>query len=137
MSMGLPLRPATTSPRSSTKSCNPTYTMAMMSTISTVSRDLLPGMYGKMKLTMSQPQSALFVPSSAIVRDGGMTYLFKNENGIARRKSILIQMESGTTAAVRWSVNGTTQELSPDEEIVTSNQGELQDGTVIQATLAN
>lgn len=103
----------------------------------TASRDLLPGMYGKMKLTMSQPQSALVVPSSAIVRDGGMTYLFKNDNGTARRKPIVIQMESGTTAAVRWSVNGTTQDLSPDEEIVTSNQGELQDGTVIQASLAN
>jgi multidrug efflux pump subunit AcrA (membrane-fusion protein) len=98
---------------------------------------LLPGMYGKMKLTMRQPQSALLVPSSAIVRDGGMPFLFKNENGVVRRKSIVIQIDNGTTASVRWSVNGTTQDLSPDEEIVTSNQGELQDGTVIQATLAN
>ena len=98
---------------------------------------LLPGMYGKMKLTMRQPQSDLLVPSSAIVRDGGMPFLFKNENGVVRRKSIVIQIDNGTTAAVRWSVNGTTQDLSPDEEIVTSNQGELQDGTVIQATLAN
>jgi multidrug efflux pump subunit AcrA (membrane-fusion protein) len=97
---------------------------------------LLPGMYGKMKLTMSQPQPALLVPSSAIVRDGGMQFLFKNENGVVRRKSIVIQIDNGTTAAVRWSVNGTTQDLSPDEEIVTSNQGELQDGTVIQATLS-
>jgi multidrug efflux pump subunit AcrA (membrane-fusion protein) len=97
---------------------------------------LLPGMYGKMKLTMRQPQSALLVPSSAIVRDGGMPFLFKNENGVVRRKSIVIQIDNGTTASVRWSVNGTTQDLSPDEEIVTSNQGELQDGTVIQATLS-
>jgi multidrug efflux pump subunit AcrA (membrane-fusion protein) len=97
---------------------------------------LLPGMYGKMKLTMSQPQAALLVPSSAIVRDGGMPFLFKNENGIARRKSIVVQIESGTTAAVRWSSNGTLQDLSPDDEIITSNQGELQDGTVIQATLS-
>jgi hypothetical protein len=98
---------------------------------------LLPGMYGKMKLTMLQPQSGLLVPSSAIVRDGGMTYLFKNENGIARRKPIVIQMEAGTTASVRWSQNGTIQDLSPDEESITSNQGELQDGSPIQATLSN
>jgi hypothetical protein len=65
-----------------------------------------------------------------------MQFLFKNENGVVRRKSIVIQIDNGTTAAVRWSVNGTTQDLSPDEEIVTSNQGELQDGTVIQATLS-
>ena len=98
---------------------------------------LLSGMYGKMKLTMLQPQSGLLVPSSAIVRDGGMTYLFKNENGIARRKPIVIQMEAGTTAAVRWSENGTTQDLSPDEEIITSNQGELQDGSPIQPRSSN
>ena len=98
---------------------------------------LLPGMYGKMKLTMLQPQSGLLVPSSAIVRDGGMTYLFKNENGIARRKPIVIQMEAGTTAAVRWSENGTTQDLSADEEIITSNQGELQDGSPIQPRSSN
>jgi hypothetical protein len=94
-------------------------------------------MHGKMKFTVCQPESALHVPSSAIIREGVIPFLFKNENGVVRRKSIVIQIDNGTTAAVRWSVNRTTQDLSPAEGIVISNQGELQDGTIIQATLAN
>ena len=99
-----------------------------------LSAGLVPGMYGKMKLTMRQPQAVPLVPSNAIVRDGGMPYLFKNENGVARRSPIEIQMDDGTSAGVRWSINGTTQDLSPTEEIIISNQGELQDGTPIQTT---
>jgi multidrug efflux pump subunit AcrA (membrane-fusion protein) len=98
---------------------------------------LLPGMYGTMNLVMPVASSALFVPSSAIVRDGGMTYLYENEKGVARRRSIVVQMDNGVSAAVRWSSNGTTQDLSGREEIITSNQGELEDGTAIEATLAN
>ena len=95
------------------------------------SAGLLPGMYGKMKLTMRSQQAQHLVPSNAIVREGGMPYLFKNENGIARRSPIEIQMDDGTFAGVRWTV---TQDLSPTDEIIISNQGELQDGTPIQAT---
>lgn len=95
---------------------------------------LLPGMYGKMKLTMRSQQAQHLVPSNAIVREGGMPYLFRNENGIARRSPIEIQMDDGTSASVRWTINGTTQDLSPTDEIIISNQGELQDGTTIQAT---
>ena len=98
---------------------------------------LLPGMYGMMKLTMQQPPGIPLVPSSAIVREGGMNYLFKNENGIARRIPIVIQSDNGTSAGVLLVVKGVNQELSVVDEIVTSNQGELQDGAAIQATLTN
>lgn len=97
---------------------------------------LLPGMYGMMKLTMQQPAGIPLVPSSAIVREGGMTYLFKNDNGIARRIPIVIQSDNGTAAGVLWALNGVNQELSPEDEIVISNQGELQDGLAIQGTLS-
>lgn len=101
------------------------------------SAGLLPGMYGKMKLTMRQPQAGLLIPSGAIVRDGGMPYLFQNENSVARRKPIMILSDNGEMAAVAWSSNGTAQELSPNDEIIISNQGELQDGTLIQPTRSN
>jgi multidrug efflux pump subunit AcrA (membrane-fusion protein) len=98
---------------------------------------LLPGMYGMMKLTLSQPNGSLLIPSNAIMRDGGLSYLFINENGAARRRSIVIQSDDGISAAVQWSMNGVNQELSSNDEIILSNQNELQDGSPIITTLSN
>lgn len=98
---------------------------------------LLPGMYGQMRLTVQRFQDLPLIPSSAIVRRGGMPHLFRVEGNTARLCPITIDLDDGTLASVAWAeqVDGvkTRRPLRTDERIVVSNQGELENGSVIEA----
>ncbi len=92
----------------------------------------IPGMYGKMKVIFKSFRNMPLVPTSSIVRFGGMPYLFQVENGLARRNPIIIDFDDGSFARVRWSDGS---DLSVEDEIIASNQGELDDGTPIDPVL--
>jgi hypothetical protein len=98
---------------------------------------LLPGMYGQMRLTVKRFEKLPLVPSSAIVRRGGMPFLFRVEDGVARLRPVGIDIDDGTMAAVVWMEKDAGQQvrrpLRTDELIVASNQGELEDGSRVQA----
>jgi len=101
---------------------------------------LLPGMYGQMRLTIQRFKDLPLVPSSAIVRRGGMPFLFRVDGSQARRCPIAIDIDDGTLASVVWldEVAGSKvrRPLQADELIVVSNQGELEDGSTIDATVS-
>ena len=98
---------------------------------------LLPGMYGQMKLVVKRFEKVPLVPSSAIVRRGGMPFLFRIEDGVARLRPVAVDVDDGTMASVAWVEKDNGQQvrraLRPDELVVASNQGELQDGSRVQA----
>lgn len=100
---------------------------------------LLPGMYGKMRLRIKRFQNLPVVPSSAVVWRGGLPYLFRVESGVARLKRISLELDDGILAHVYWMTrdggNTIRQELSLEDEFVITNQGELEDGTRVRATL--
>ncbi|MFM8932339.1 MAG: efflux RND transporter periplasmic adaptor subunit, partial [Gemmataceae bacterium] len=52
---------------------------------------LLPGMYGKMRLRLKRFHNDPRIPSSALVRRGGLTYLVRVESGVARLKPIAVE----------------------------------------------
>lgn len=101
---------------------------------------LKPGMFGRMKLLLPMSKAAAAIPSGAIVRDGGLPYLYRVENGTARRARVQVESDDGTTARVFWIDDkpgvDATREMSEGDEIVLTNQGELEDGTAVVSTPA-
>jgi multidrug efflux pump subunit AcrA (membrane-fusion protein) len=98
--------------------------------------DLMPGMFGSMKLLLNRYKDAPLVPSTAILRLGGVPYLVKVENGIARRKPVSVEIDNGTLARVRWSEGGTITDLTVNDEILSANQAAIEDGTPVTAVPA-
>ena len=100
---------------------------------------LLPGMYGKMRLRLKRFENAPVIPSSAIVRRGGLPFLFRVESGVARLKPIAVELDDGLLARVYWldkdAGRDVRRELSRDEELVLTNQGELEDGSRVRGNL--
>lgn len=105
------------------------------------SAGLLPGMYGQMRLVVKRFERVPLVPSSAIVRRGGMPYLFAVEGGTARLRPVTVDVDDGTLASVSWAGkaadgSATRRPLSAEDLVVVSNQGELEDGAPVDATTA-
>ena len=94
-----------------------------------------PGMFGRMKLSFKGVGGAALIPSSAIVRQGGLSYVYRVEGGKASRVLVQVNTDDGVNARVLVPENGgaSTRELSESDEIVVSNQGELEDGSPVTA----
>ncbi|MSR51442.1 MAG: HlyD family efflux transporter periplasmic adaptor subunit [Gemmataceae bacterium] len=101
---------------------------------------LLPGMYGRMRLNLREFKNTALIPSGAIVRLGGVPYLYRVDSGVAHRARVSIELDGGTLARVFWleRENGKdiSRELNPNEEIILSNQGELEEGTAVVPMLS-
>ena len=73
--------------------------------------------------------------SAAIVRLGGVPYLYRVESGLAHRARVSIGVDDATLARVFWLERekdiDISRELSEKEEIIISNQGELEEGTAV------
>jgi len=63
------------------------------------------------------------------------------EFGAAHRARVSVELDDGTLAKVFWleRENGKdiSRELNPKEEIILSNQGELEEGTAVEPTLSS
>jgi multidrug resistance efflux pump len=101
---------------------------------------LLPGMIGTMRLVF-QTQSAYLVPSSAVFNQGGKPYIFEVKNGLAHLQPVEVQVDDGRLAKVALIVQvgreETRKDLTGEEIIVASNQGELSDGQAVRATIVD
>jgi multidrug efflux pump subunit AcrA (membrane-fusion protein) len=99
---------------------------------------LLPGMFGKMRLTLQKFGNAWLVPSTALVSQGGRSFLYLVKDDKAVRVPVDVQVDDGKLAKVRLieSVAGqeVLRDLTGEETVVVSNQGELSDGQAVKAT---
>ena len=93
---------------------------------------LMPGMYGKMRIVFRNLADKPLVPGSAIIRKGGVDYLFRLEGGVARRRPVVIHYDNGEVALVSWlEQKGNTKitvPLKAEDEIVWTTLSDLQDG---------
>ena len=93
---------------------------------------LIPGSYGRMRLILKRFTDRSLIPTAAISRSGGLTYVYLVEKGIARKARVAIDLEDGTQVRAvlisRKDGLEQRQELADTDEIVVSNQGELEDG---------
>lgn len=92
---------------------------------------LMPGMFGSLKLVATRFKDAPLIPSSAILRQGGVPFLMKVENGVARKRQIAIEVDNGTSARVRWADGSQLTDLLPGDEFVAANPAVIEDGTTV------
>ncbi len=95
---------------------------------------LIPGMYGRMRLLLRSYSNVYLIPSYALVNEGGKSYLYLVKDGLAQRAEVRVRADNGKMARVALlGEDGGARRLSGDEEIVASNQGELSDGQAVKA----
>jgi multidrug resistance efflux pump len=98
---------------------------------------LLPGMFGTMRLELQKFDNAWLVPSTALVSEGGRSFLYLARDGKAVRVPVAVQVDDGRLAKVALDevVDGreVRHELTGREAVVVSNQGELSDGQAVKA----
>ena len=97
---------------------------------------LMAGMYGKMTLILQTFGETNLIPSQAVLRQGGRTYIYIVEEGKARRMAVEVQMDDGNLAKVdRLGANGALLgDLTGKEEVIVSNQEELSEGQPVTTT---
>lgn len=107
---------------------------------------LLPGMFGTMKLVLERFQDCYLIPSSAVFKRGGKEYIALVEEGKARLAPVKTQVDDGALAKVSLICSKPDKEageekvfcdLTGNEEIILGNQGELEDGQPVRATLSD
>jgi multidrug resistance efflux pump len=104
------------------------------------SHRLFPGMFGKMTLVLRKFPNAYVIPSSAIFSQGGTPYIYEVKNGKAVLLPVEVQFDNLNQAKIRVIEKVDDEEIKKDltgqEQIVASNQGELSDGQAVTATAA-
>jgi multidrug resistance efflux pump len=101
-------------------------------------RPLLPGMYGKMTLVLRRFANTYLLPSEAVFTEGGSSYLFLVRDGIAHQVPVDVEVDDGVKAKVVLNDPASEsgrRELTGDDQIVLSKQGELSDGQAVKAAL--
>ncbi len=97
---------------------------------------LLPGMYGTMTLELQKFSNVWLVPSTALVSQGGRSFLYLVKDGKAVLTRVNVQVDDGRLAkvSVEESVDGkrVERDLTGREMVVVSNQGELTDGQAVK-----
>jgi multidrug efflux pump subunit AcrA (membrane-fusion protein) len=98
---------------------------------------LLPGMYGKMTLVLQHFDNTYLIPSSAIVNQGGSTYVYVVVDGRAHLQPVRVQVDDGRLVKVELlgKDGEVVGDLTGAEEIVISGQGELSEGQLVKTTL--
>ncbi|HKI35387.1 MAG TPA: efflux RND transporter periplasmic adaptor subunit [Gemmataceae bacterium] len=99
---------------------------------------LIPGQYGTMRLVLSSFRKAFLLPRGAVVSQGGTSYVFVVKNGVVLKMPVEVQADNGEEVKVALieKVRGqeVKRELTGDEEIVFTNQGELSNGQAVKTT---
>ena len=90
---------------------------------------IMPGMFGTLRLVATRFKDAPLVPSTAIMRQGGVPFLVKIENGVARKRRVAIEADNGVTARVRWADGSQMTELTAQDEFIAINPSSIEDGT--------
>jgi multidrug resistance efflux pump len=109
-------------------------------------RPLVPGMYGYMRLSLPSGKARL-LPSGAVFSRGGRQYVVIVEREVAHLVPVKVQVNDGRVAKVvllvkkgigaKKSETEIPQELTGQEEIVVSGQGEIQEGQQVRPVVVD
>jgi multidrug efflux pump subunit AcrA (membrane-fusion protein) len=104
---------------------------------------LMPGMYGRMRLTLQNFSGAYLLPSSAVFTRGGKRYIMEVVDEVVHVIPVRVQFDDGNVVKVDrikevpLPKGGRQEILEPlhgDEEIVLSGQGEVEEGRSVITT---
>jgi hypothetical protein len=100
--------------------------------------NLLPGMYGNMRLILRGFKNNYLLPSSTLVSEGGNYFIFLAKDGRVVKTPVDVQADDGKMVKLvlieRSGKNLVKKELTGAEEVVNSNQGELSNGQQVKTT---
>jgi multidrug resistance efflux pump len=100
-------------------------------------REILPGMYGEMTLVLKKFENVHMLPSQAIINKGGYQYIYVVKDGKAHLQPVKEQVNDGKLAYVELldEEGGVIGDLTGQEEVIISNQGELSEGQPVKPAL--
>lgn len=104
-----------------------TRTMRTEIDISNRGAGLRPGMYGEVRLALERRENALTVAASALISEGGKSYVFVVADGKGRR----VEVKSGFDDRIRVEV---VEGLTGNEQIITSGKNAVKDGTPVKVS---
>ncbi|OAI46799.1 hypothetical protein AYO44_10715 [Planctomycetaceae bacterium SCGC AG-212-F19] len=103
---------------------------------------LKAGMYGSMTLILQKFDNVVLVPTSTLCTRGRTMYMCEVKEGVAHLVPVVVQLEDGIQAKIARRVERTNTEtgeteevfedLTGDEEIVRSGQGEIVEGQAVK-----
>jgi hypothetical protein len=107
---------------------------------------LKPGMYGSMTLLLEDFSQARLVPAGAVFASANHSFIFEVRDGHAVRIPVRVQFEDGIQAKIVKILRSTDprtgqptekiEELTDQDEIIRSGQGELADGQPVKVVAA-
>lgn len=88
------------------------------------SKQLKPGMFGRVRIVYDTHQNALMIPKNAIIEEDGMSSVYVIKNNLAHRRTINTGYSNGDNIEV---LDG----LAPSDTVVTIGQSSLQDSALV------
>lgn len=89
------------------------------------SKQLKPGMFGRVRIVYDTHQNALMIPKNAVIKEDGMSSVYVIKNSMAYRKNINTGYSNGDNIEV-------LEGLAPSDTVVTIGQSSLQDSTLVE-----
>lgn len=86
---------------------------------------LKPGQFATVRITQSQPESAVMIPVSAVKTDGDINRVYVIQDGFARERLVQLGLLEGDIIQVK-------QGVQENETIATGNLGALGDGAQVR-----
>ena len=100
-------------------------TLMVEAEIDNVDNMLKPGQFATVRITQSQPENAVMVPTSSIKTDGDTNKVYVVEAGAARERIVQLGLLENDMIQVKTGV-------SENEVVATSGLGELFDGVLVR-----
>ena len=98
------------------------------------SRNLMPGMYGHVTMTLRKLENVLAIPADAVVSRGSKNYVLIVKDGVAHREQVRIQFDNGHDVTAVKLIDDREVQFDGTEEIILSNKGEIGEGQHVKPT---
>ena len=89
------------------------------------SKQLRPGMFGRVRIVYDTHPNALMIPKNAVIEEDGMSSVYVIKNSMAYRQSINTGYSNGDNIEV-------LEGLAPSDTVVTIGQSSLQDSALVE-----
>lgn len=114
-----------------------TLTMQAEIDLENPGRQLLPGMYANVAITLQTIPDARAIPAAALYSRKGHNYLMLVEDGIAHRQQVQIRYDDGKEIEVLKIIGDKQVPLNGSEELIVSNKGEISEGQHVKTSSLN
>lgn len=88
------------------------------------SKQLKPGMFGRVRIVYDTHKNALMIPKNAVMEEDGMSNVYVIKNNLAHRRNINTGYSNGDSIEV-------LKGLAPSDTVVTIGQSSLQDSALV------